>query len=292
MLQGKYYEWMEDWDKIMNEQTIDKIASMAKRMRKKALTMAFSAGNIGAHLGSGLSIIEIMAALYGGIMRLDPKNPEWADRDRFILSKGHGTLGYYTALAEVEIITPDELDTFEENGGFLSGQPTMNMKKGIEVSSGSLGLGLSLGIGVALSGRKQNKDYNVYVLMGDGECNEGSVWEAAMAASYFKLDKLIVIIDYNKMQGDGASDTVLDMGDIEAKWTSFGFKTFTVDGHNIIETYSTLKIATNDNTGKPVVIIANTVKGKGVSFMENNNEWHHNRLSQSQYEAALAELSE
>ncbi len=276
----------------MNEQTIDKIASMAKRMRKKALTIAFSAGNIGAHLGSGLSIIEIMATLYGGIMRLDPKNPDWADRDRFILSKGHGTLGYYTALAESEIITPDELDTFEENGGFLSGQPIMNMKKGIEFSSGSLGLGLSLGIGVALSGRKQNKNYNVYVLMGDGECNEGSVWEAAMAASYFKLDNLIVIIDYNKMQGDGASDTVLDMGDIAAKWTSFGFNVLTADGHNIVEMYSAFKIASNEKRGKPSVIIANTVKGKGVSFMENNNEWHHNRLTQPQYEAALAELSE
>ncbi len=276
----------------MNEQMIDKIASMAKRMRKNALTMAFSAGNNGAHLGPGLSIIEIMAVLYGGIMKLDPENPEWADRDRFILSKGHGTLGYYTALAEAGIITSDELGTFEENGGFLPGQPIMNMKKGIEFSSGSLGLGLSLGVGVALSGRKQNKDYNVYVLMGDGECNEGSVWEAAMAASHFKLDNLIVIIDYNKMQSDGPSHTVLDMGDIEAKWSSFGFKTFTVDGHNINETYSTFKIATNDKAGKPAVIIANTIKGKGVSFMENNNEWHHNRLVQSQYEAALAELGE
>ncbi|MCK4825465.1 transketolase, partial [bacterium] len=239
----------------MNKQTIDKIASMAKRMRRNALAIAFSAGNTGAHLGSGLSIIEIMAVLYGGILRLDPKNPEWAERDRFILSKGHGTLGYYTALAEAGIITSDELDTFEENGGFLSGQPIMNMKKGIEFSSGSLGLGLSLGLGVALAGRKRNKDYNVYVLVGDGECNEGSVWEAAMSASHFKLDNLIVIVDYNKMQSDGASHTVLDMGDLETKWISFGFKTFTVDGHNIVEMYSALRMATNDKTGKPVVII-------------------------------------
>lgn len=283
---------MEDWADIMNKQTIDKIASMAKRMRKKALTMALSAGNNGAHLGSGLSIIEIMAVLYGGIMKLDPQDPEWVDRDRFVLSKGHGTLGYYTALAESGLITFDELGTFEENGGFLPGQPTMNMEKGIEFSSGSLGLGLSLGVGVALAGRKQNKDYNVYVLMGDGECNEGSVWEAAMAASHFKLDNLIAIIDCNKMQSDGASHTVLDIGDFEAKWVSFGFNSLTVDGHNIVETYSAFEIASNGKRGKPSVIIANTVKGKGVSFMENNNKWHHNRLVQSQYQAALAELSE
>ncbi len=276
----------------MNEQTIDKIASMAKRMRKNALTMALSAGNNAAHLGSGLSIIEIVATLYGGIMKLDPQQPGWVDRDRFILSKGHGALGYYTALAESGFITSDELGTFQGNGGFLPAHPAMNMEKGIEFSSGSLGLGLSFGVGVALAGRKQSKCYNVYVLVGNGECNEGSVWEAAMAASHFKLDNLIVIIDSNKMQSDGASHTVLDMGDLGAKWTSFGFKAFTVDGHNIIEMYSTLKIATNDKTGKPVVIIANTVKGKGVSFMESNNEWHHNRLSQSQYQTALGELSE
>jgi transketolase len=283
---------MEDWDKIMNEQEIDKIVSMTKDMRKTVLAMALSAGNNAAHLGSGLSIIEIMAVLYGGIMRIDPKNPDWPDRDRFILSKGHGALGYYAALAKSGFITSDEIKTFQENGGFLPAHPVMNMEKGIEFSGGSLGLGLSFGVGIALSGRKQNKDYNVYVLVGNGECNEGSVWEAVMAASHFKLDNLIVIVDYNKMQSDGSSDTVLCMGDIEAKWTSFGFKVFTVDGHNIIEMNNTFKIAVNNNKGKPVVIIANTVKGKGVSFMENNNEWHHRRLSQAQYEMGLAELSE
>ena len=276
----------------MNEQTIEKIASMAKNMRKNALTMAFSAGNKGAHLGSGLSIIEILAVLYGGIMKFDSQNPEWLGRDRFVLSKGHGSLGYYAALAESGFITSDELAFFEENGGFLPGQPSMNMKKGIEFSSGSLGLGLSLGIGVALAGRKQNKDYNVYVLMGDGECNEGSVWEAAMSASHFKLDNLIVIIDYNKMQSDGASHTVLDMGNFEAKWASFGFVAITVNGHNIGEMYNALEIVSNEKDGKPAVIIANTVKGKGVSFMENSNDWHHNRLVESQYQAALAELND
>ena len=275
----------------MNEQQVDKIVSMAKRMRKNALNMALSAGNNGAHLGSGLSIIEIMATLYGEVMKLDPKNPEWVDRDRFILSKGHGVLGYYTALAEIGFITQNELNTFEENGGDLPGHPIMNIKKCIEFSSGSLGLGLSFGVGVALAGKKKEKDYNVYVLIGNGECNEGSVWEAAMTASHFNLDNLIVIIDHNKMQSDGASNTVLDMGDIEAKWISFGFKTYSVDGHNISEIFRSLKVASQEKEGKPTVIIANTVKGKGVSFMENNNEWHHNRLGQDQYQIAVAEIS-
>jgi len=290
MSRVKYCVWMGAYAELMEVLIINKMASMAKHMRNNALKMAFSAGNIGAHIGSSLSIIEIMAVLYGGIMKLDKKNPAWPDRDRFILSKGHGALGYYTALAEVGIITINELDTFEENGGLFSGQPVMNMEKGIEFSSGSLGLGLSLGVGIAIAGKRKIKNFNTYVLIGDGECNEGAVWEAAMTASHFKLDNLVAIIDHNRMQSDGASHMVLDMGNLAAKWASFGFRVITADGHNIRETYKALQIAANEKTGKPYVIIANTVKGKGVSFMENNNEWHHNRLTQLQYEAALSEL--
>lgn len=269
---------------------VSEIISMSKRMRKNVLTLALAAGNNGAHLGPSLSIIEIMATLYGGIMKVDAKDPEWIERDRFILSKGHGALGYYTALAEAGFITLEELNTFEKNGGDLPGQPTMNMKKGIEFSSGSLGLGLSLGVGVALSGKKRKKDFRTYVLLGDGECNEGTVWEAAMAASHFRLDNLVVIIDHNKMQSDGVCNSVMAMSDMENKWTSFGFKAYTVDGHNIPEIYRTLKSTSNQQEGKPIVVIANTVKGKGVSFMENNGEWHHNRLDQEQYQLALSEI--
>jgi transketolase len=276
----------------MHNRTIDEIASMAKEMRRNALAMAFGAGNTGSHVGPGLSIIEIMATLYGGIMRINPKDPQWIDRDRFILSKGHGALGFYTALAGAGVITTDELFTFEENGGAFPGQPCINAEKGIEFTTGSLGMGLSLGIGVALSGRKQDKDFNTFVLMGDGECNEGSVWEAAMSAGYLKLENLIVIIDDNKLQSDGATKTVLDMGDVVAKWSSFGFSTSVVDGHNISELYKTLKETCCNKSGKPSVVIANTVKGYGVSFMENSNEWHHNRLTKDQYEAALVELCE
>lgn len=274
---------------MLDEHQRDKITAMAYRMRKNALTMALSAGKNGAHLGSGLSIIEIMATLYGGIMRLNPLYPEWPDRDRFILSKGHGTLGYYTALAEAGLITQEELTSFETNEGFLPGQPMMNREKGIEFSSGSLGLGLSFGIGIALIGKQQGKNFRVFVLMGDGECNEGSVWEAAMAASHFKLNNLIAIIDYNKMQSDGATRHIMDMQNFSSKWDSFGWVTHEVNGHDITELYGAFSqdVFSSD---KPHVIIANTVKGKGISFMENNNEWHHNRLSASQFELAMMEL--
>jgi transketolase len=273
------------------EQIIRRIESMAKTMRKHALNMAFSAGANGAHVGSGLSIIEITATLYGAIMNLDPQNPEWEDRDRFILSKGHGTLGYYTALAVAGFFTMDELYTFEADDGFLPGQPAMNIKKGIESSSGSLGMGLSMGIGISLSAKRKNREFSAFVLMGDGECNEGSVWEAAMAAAHFKLDNLIAIIDRNRMQSDGPSADIMDMGDFAQKWSSFGWDTLEIDGHNVAEIYSAFKDASR-NQGKPYVVIANTVKGKGVSFMENNNEWHHNRLSKAQHEAAMLEVGD
>lgn len=266
---------------------IKKIEQMANRMRKNALELAFSTRNNGAHIGSGLSIIEITAVLYGGIMNVDPKNPRWEDRDRFILSKGHGTLGYYTALAEAGFISFDELSTFDKNGGFLPGQPVMNMDKGIEFSSGSLGHGLSLGVGVALAGKKRGQDYKVYVLMGDGECNEGAVWEAAMAAKHFKLSNLVAIIDANNMQSDGARDYIM-AADYEAMWKGFGWNVAVVDGHNIQTLYETLQAP--NRSEYPCVIIARTVKGKGISFMEGNNEWHHNRLTQAQYDVAINEL--
>jgi transketolase len=268
--------------------TIKKIEHMAHRMRKNALGLALSAGTNGAHIGSGLSIIEITAVLYGGIMKIDQKNPRWEERDRFILSKGHGTLGYYTALAEAGLISSDELDSFEKNGGFLPGQPVMNMGKGIEFSSGSLGHGLSLGVGVALAGKRRGQNYKTFVLMGDGECNEGAVWEAAMAAKHYKLSNLVAIIDANDLQSDGTRECIM-AADYEAIWKGFGWNVVIIDGHDIQSLYDTLG-ATN-RSEYPRVIIASTVKGKGVSFMEGNNEWHHNRLTQAQYDAAIIELT-
>ena len=275
---------MNDHDKKIKD-----IQSMAKRMRKKILDMALNAGATSSHFGGGLSIVDITATLYGAIMKLDEKNPEWKNRDRFILSKGHGVLGYYTALSEIGYISEDDLKTFEKDGTYLFGHPVMNRSKGIEFSNGSLGMGLSLGIGVALAGKRKNIDYKVYVLMGDGECNEGSVWEAAMAGPHYKLDNLVAILDKNNLQQTGTNSEIMSVGNLVSKWKSFGWQVFEIDGHNVPEIYDTF-LSVKDQNG-PVAIVANTVKGKGFSFAENNNAWHHAPLSSSQYEAALEELN-
>ena len=273
----------------MRDQKIQKITEAATRMRKQLLSMGHSVGNLGAHFGSGLSIIDILAALYADIMQLDPKNPLWENRDRFILSKGHGSLGYYTALGEAGFLTQAELETFEKPDGFLPGQPQMNMPKGIEFSTGSLGHGLSIGIGIALVAKSSQKDFKTYVLMGDGECNEGSVWEAAMAAAHYKLDNLVAVIDKNDLQSDGRTADIMDMQNWCEKWKSFGWDAVEVDGHNAAQLYDAF--AAVRTTQKPYVVIANTVKGKGVSFMENNNDWHHNHLTKEQYDMAMEEVT-
>ena len=271
-----------------NNKTVNKIEAMAKRMRRKVLDMALAAGASSSHFGGGLSIIDITATLYGEIMNLDTKNPEWEERDRFILSKGHGVLGYYTALSEIGYIPEEDLETFEKNGTYLFGHPVMNRSKGIEFSNGSLGMGLSLGIGVALAGKRKKMDFKVYVLLGDGECNEGSVWEAAMAGPHYKLDNLVAILDKNNLQQTGTNSEIMSVGNLASKWESFGWQVFEIDGHNVPEIYETF-LSVKDQKG-PVAIVANTIKGKGFSFSENNNAWHHAPLSSSQYEAALEEL--
>ena len=279
---------MEECSLNKQNQIVIDITKMANRMRRKVLDMALAAGSDSSHFGGGLSIIEITATLYGKIMRIDRDNPQWIERDRFILSKGHGCLGYYTALAEVGYISEDDLLYFEKTGGYLYGHPVMKRDKGIDFSNGSLGMGLSLGNGVAIAGKKRNLDYSVYVLMGDGECNEGSVWEAAMAASHYKLNNLIGIVDKNNFQQTGSNAEIMSVGDLSSKWKSFGWNVIDVDGHDIGELYDAFTIEKPSNS--PTVIIAKTVKGKGFSFAENNNAWHHAPLSKSQYEAALEEL--
>jgi len=271
------------------EQIIHKLEEMSKRMRKNALDMALAAGANSSHFGSGLSIIEITATLFGAIMKYDRNNPQWSGRDRFILSKGHGVLGYYTALAEAGFVPKEDLLTFEKTGSYLVGHPVINREKGIEFSNGSLGMGLSLGIGVALAGKRRNSKYKVYVLMGDGECNEGSIWEAAMAAPQFKLDNLVAIIDKNNFQLGGTNSEIMSVGDLAGKWRSFGWGVVEVDGHNVGQLYDVFNKA--NIHGRPATIIANTIKGKGVSFAENNNVWHHAVLTKSQYETAILELN-
>jgi transketolase len=271
------------------EKIIQSIEVMSKRMKKNLLDTALAAGASSSHFGGGLSLIDIMATLYGAILKYDPKNPEWSERDRFILSKGHGVLGYYTALVEAGFIPKKDLLSFEKTDSYLLGHSVKNRAKGIEFSNGSLGMGLALGIGVALAGKRRKNAFNIFVVMGDGECNEGSVWEAALAAPQFKLDNLFAIVDRNNFQQTGSNAEIMSVGDLESKWESFGWQVVGVDGHNIAELYDAFTAEYEKN--KPVAIIAHTIKGKGFSFSENNNDWHHAPLTKSQYEIAINELN-
>lgn len=273
----------------ISEQEYNKIKIFANNMRKHALLMALNAGENSSHLGAGFSIIDIVATLYGSIMKIDPNNPEWEDRDRFILSKGHGVLGYYSALVESGIIEEEVLKSFEQPDSEFLGHPVKNRKKGIEFTNGSLGMGLSVGIGVALACKKRNKNNRVFVLVGDGECNEGSVWEAAMAASKFKLDNLVAIIDKNGFQLGGECQEVMPVFDMKKCWEGFGWDVSEINGHEIREIYDVLSLTPKK---KPHVIIANTCKGKGVLFAENNNTWHHAVLTKSNYDLAMKSLEE
>ena len=275
---------MSENDKI----NINKIVEFKKNLTKNILEMAFSAGANSSHFGGALSIADIISTLFSYKMKFEENNPKWEDRDRFILSKGHACLAYYAALCEIGFIKKDDLKTFEKNDSDLLGHPVRNVELGIEFSNGSLGMGLSLGIGVALSLKKKNKANNVFVIMGDGECNEGSVWEALMAAPNFKLGNLNLIIDKNNFQQTGDNKSIMDLGSLKNKVESFGWNTTEIDGHNINDIYNYFKNI--DNNNKPNALIANTIKGKGFSFSENNNTWHHSILTKELYDKALSEI--
>ena len=273
----------------MSEDRSGRIAALkahARHMRITALQMAHRCG-ASAHLGGGLSMMEAMAVLYGAVMN-GPDRP-WAEKDKFILSKGHGVLGLYAALAEFGVMDAGLLDTFMQDGSDLIAHPVMKPEIGIEASSGSLGQGISMGVGLALAAKKKGYPYRTYVLCGNGEANEGSVWEACMAAVNFRLDNFTLFLDNNRMQSDGLSADVMDMsGRYAGMLKALGFQVTEIDGNDLEQVYDAFTAPAE--AGKPRAIIGNTVKGKGVSFMENNNEWHHNRLTESQLKAALAEL--
>lgn len=259
--------------------TDEELQHHAQMCRRLAIDMACNCGT-SAHLGGGLSLIEILSVLYGSVM-----GPE----DKFILSKGHGVLGLYAVLAEFGRIPKEKLNTFLQDGSPLMAHPVMNDEYGIEASSGSLGQGISMAVGLAMGAKLKKVQYETYVLCGNGEANEGSVWEAAMSAVHFKLDNFTLIIDNNNMQSDGNSNEVMNIsGKYSAMFEALGFETFVVDGHDIklMREIFTKK----HEKGIPRAIVASTVKGKGVSFMEGNNEWHHNRLTEKQYEEVLKEL--
>lgn len=262
----------------------------AGHMRRMALDLAYRCGT-SSHLGGGLSMMEILSVLYGAVMNTAQHAVPYEAQDKFILSKGHGVLGLYTALAEFGIITQEKLATFQQDGSDLIAHPVMNASLRIESSSGSLGQGISMGVGLALAAKKKGYAYQTFVLCGNGESNEGSVWEAAMSAVQFGLDNFTLVIDNNHMQSDGASEAILDLSDrYGAMLRAVGFETIEVDGHDVaalIDAFQSVRVE-----GKPRAVVAHTVKGKGVSFMENNNDWHHNRLTEEQYQRAIAEVEE
>lgn len=272
---------------MANSNIINKCKAAANQIRRDILDMTFSTGNIGAHLGGSLSMTEMLAALYMGCLRYDKNDDHWEERDRVILSKGHAALALYPTMVQAGILDRVQLSEFKKNGSQLSGHPSLNGLPGIEFASGSLGQGLSLGVGVCLSlKRKKNNVSRAFVFLGDGECDEGSVWEAAASAAHFKLNNLVAIIDTNKIQYDGNTNDILNMSPMAEKWKSFGWNVIDLDGHNI----EALVDAYNIKSERPLVIIANTIKGKGISFIENNWRFHNSRLSKTQYEQAIAEL--
>ncbi len=264
------------------------LKAMAKRMRLKALDMALGSGKKGAHLGPAFSCMEIMAVLYGSIMNIDPDMPEDINRDRFISSKAHSVLAQYTALHEIGFVTEEELNTFQENGTSFGGHPIMNLQRGLEYTGGSLGMALSVGVGMALDAKRKRRPNKVYILVGDGELNEGSNWEAIMSAAQFKLDNLVVIVDKNGLQYDGPTSEIINIDNFQSKFEEFNCKTVVVNGHDVA---ALLKVFGDSAKECPYVVIAETVKGKGVSFMENVREWHHSALSQKQYEQAVEEVT-
>lgn len=259
---------------------------LAKQLRLKALEMAFKSGRNGSHLGGGLSAIEIFATLYGCIMHYDANNPEDENRDRLIVSKGHCVLAYYPALKLAGYISQEDLDSFETDGSHFHGHALRNLKNGIEFSGGSLSMGMSFAVGEALACKKKGLKNRIFVIVGDGECDEGLIWEAAMSASNFKLNNLTVIVDCNKLQYDGPTKEIMDNSPLVEKFNAFGFDSYEVDGHNCDQ----LRQALNRVGNRPICVIADTIKGKGVSFMENQREWHHHTLTEEQYKQAVKEV--
>jgi transketolase len=261
----------------------------ANEIRKDIIRMTSAAGS--GHPGGSLSSVEILVSLYFNVMRHDPKNPAWSERDRFILSKGHVCPVLYSTLARSGYFPVDELATLRKLGSRLQGHPHRLKLDCLETSSGSLGQGLSISVGMAIGLRMDKKDAKVYCLMGDGELQEGQVWEAAMSGAHYKLDNLCGIVDVNRLQIDGWTKDVMSVEPLAKKWEAFGWHVIEVDGHNIEELIKAFDEAKRIK-GKPTVILANTVKGKGVSFMENKAEWHGTAPKKEEAEKALKELEE
>jgi len=268
--------------------SVAELTEMARQLRRHVITMTAAAGS--GHPGGSLSAADIIAALYFRVLRHDPADPQWPDRDRFILSKGHAAPILYAALAEAGYFPPSELATLRKLGSCLQGHADMRLTPGVEMSSGSLGMGLSFAVGLALAARMDSKAHRTYVMLSDGECQEGQTWEAALAAAHFKLDHLTAIVDYNGLQLSGRTRDIMNLDPFSQKWEAFGWHAIDIDGHDFDQILSACQAAL-EMAGKSTVIIARTVKGKGVSFMENNVEFHGKAPTAEEAAKALKELA-
>ena len=266
---------------------VEELKQKAREIRKDIIDEVYFAQS--GHPGGSLSIADIMTVLYFNELRIDVKNPRWEDRDRLILSKGHCSPALYASLAEKGFFEKEELKKFRKLESNLQGHPDLNKVPGVDMTSGSLGQGLSIANGIAITGKMDKKDYRVYCILGDGEIEEGQIWEAAMTSNKYKLDNLCVIVDNNNLQIDGTIEEVMSSYPIDKKFESFGFNVLNIDGNNIEEILKALEIAKNTKN-KPTCIVAKTVKGKGVSFMENRAEWHGKAPNEEQYNQAIKEL--
>ena len=270
------------------ENTIGELEKHARSLRRRIVRMIHDSGTPG-HYGGSLSCVEILACLYFRWMRHRPEDPEWDERDRLVLSKGHAAPALYAALAEAGYFPVQQLGSFKRFGGILQGHPDMKLTPGVDMSTGALGLGLSVALGMALAGKLDRKDYRVYALLGDGELDEGSVWEAAMAAGHYRVENLTAFVDRNNLQISGSTESFMRLEPLESKWEAFGWKVIQVDGHDpgqILQALADLDRVSE----KPGVIIARTIKGKGIPFLENKKECHSCELTEQQFAEVMAEL--
>ena len=272
----------------MVESRKKELTRLAYEIRRGALTAVYSAAS--GHPGGSLSIADILAYLYFEEMNIDPKNPDKADRDRFVLSKGHASPGIYSALANRGFFPVEDLKTFRQHDSILQGHPDMKHIPGIDMTTGSLGLGISAAAGMALGAKINGIGNRVYTILGDGESEEGQVWEAAMFAAHYKLDNFLVFVDWNGLQIDGPITEVMDSTPIDKKFEAFGWNVVMIDGHNFDEIATAVE-SFKATSGKPTCVVMKTVKGKGVSFMENQCGWHGSAPNKEQYEQAVAELT-
>lgn len=271
---------------------VDKVTqakALAARIRHHVVKMTHKSG--ASHIGTSLSVADVLAVLYSGVLRVDPQRPNWDQRDRFVVSKGHGSAAVYATLAECGFFPKEWLDTFYQNGSPLVGHVTHTSVPGVEISTGSLGHGLSIASGMALVAKRATATHRVFALLSDGECDEGSTWEAALFAGHHHLDSLVAIVDYNKIQSLGRVEEVLDLEPFGAKWSSFRWAVREINGHDFGEIEEALTHIPIE-PGKPSCIIAHTVKGKGISFMEDKLLWHYRAPDAKEFRQALEEMGE